>query len=129
MSELVEARDFGGELFVSARNLVEALQRARESGAEHERIRLASMMTPHERKILRIREACAEGGITYERLMSRDRLPEVIRVRHRLFYEFREMGMSYPEIGRLFGRDHTTVLYGVKMEKERRNGLGNETEL
>lgn len=129
MSELVEARDFGGQLYVSANNLVEALQRARESGAEHERIRLESMMTPHERKMLRIREACAEGGITYERLMSRDRLPEVVRVRQRLFYEFRQTGMSLPEIGRLFGRDHTTVLHGVNMEKERRNGLGNKAEL
>lgn len=128
MSELVEARDFNGELYVSANNLVAALERARKNGAEHERIRLASMMTPHERKLLRVREVCAEAEVSYEAVMGRNNFAHVSRVRQRLFLEFREMGMSLPEIGRFFDRDHTTVLHGINAEKERHNGMGNTGE-
>jgi chromosomal replication initiation ATPase DnaA len=46
-----------------------------------------------------------------------------------LFLEFREEGMSLPEIGRFFKRDHTTVCHGIKVARERRNGLGNTGEL
>lgn len=128
MSELAEARDFNGELYVSANNLVAALERARKNGAEHERVRLTSMLTPHERKLLRVREVCAEAEVSYEAVMGRNNFAHVSRVRQRLFLEFREMGMSLPEIGRFFDRDHTTVLHGINAEKERRNGLGNTGE-
>ncbi len=129
MSDLAEARDFNGELYVSAGNLVAALNRARASGAEHEKIRLTALLTPHERKLLRIREVCEEAGVAYDDVMGKNKTRKVCAVRQRLFYEFREMGMSLPDIGRFFGRDHTTVLHGVNMEKERRNGLGNKAEL
>lgn len=129
MSELVEARDFNGELYISATNLVEALQRARESGAEHERIRLSSMMTPYERKILRVREVCAECGVSFNDVMSRNKLPNVAHARQRLFLEFREMGMSLSDIGRFFGRDHTTVIHGINAEKERRDARNREQEI
>lgn len=131
MSDLVEARDFNGELYVSAGNLVAALDRAREIGADHERVRLLSMMTPHERRVLRVREACADAGLTFEELMTptSNRYAKTCVLRQDLFLEFREEGMSLPEIGRFFKRDHTTVCHGIKVARERRNGLGNTGEL
>lgn len=129
MSELVEARDFNGELYVSVQNLTQAIDRARKNGAEHERVRLLSMMTPAERRGLRVIEACVDAGVSPSDVMGSSRLAKVCRVRQRLFYEFRADGMSLPEIGRFFNRDHTTVLHGVNAEKERQNGMGNKVKL
>ena len=119
MSNLVEARDIDGQLYVSAHNLIKAVERARESGAEHERLRLLSMMTPNERRKLLVAQACAEAGVSLEDVMGSCRLSKVCRVRQKMFSIFRDEGMTLPEIGRFFGRDHTTVLYGIKVERER----------
>lgn len=121
MSELFDARDVDGQLYVSALGLTQALEKAREQGKEIERAKWMSMLTPYERRIVRVREACVEGGVDIHELMTgRGRDPKVVRVRQRLFHEFREEGMSLPEIGRFFKRDHTTVLYGIHKERERR---------
>lgn len=131
MSELVEARDFGGELYVSATNLVEALQRARESGAEHERIKLESMLTPRERRILRVREMCADAGVTVDQVMAKTGRMNVklTHVRQDIWFALREDGMSLSEIGRMFKRDHTTILHGIKAAKERRDARGVSEEV
>jgi hypothetical protein len=128
MSELVEARDVDGHLYVSALGLTQALEKAREQGKEIERAKWLCMLTPYERRMVRVREACIEADISFDDLMGTTRTAKVCRVRHRLFYEFNSEGMSLPEIGRFFNRDHTTVLHGVNAEKERRNGLGNTGE-
>lgn len=131
MSDLVEARDFNGELFVSATNLVEALQRARESGAEHERVRLESMLTPHERRMLRLRELVAGSGFTVDHVMDKSRLKNVplVHLRQDIWLDFRESGMSLAEIGRMFKRDHTTILHGIRVAKERRDARGVSEEV
>lgn len=121
MSELVEARDVDGQLYVSAVGLTKALDKAREQGKEIERAKWMGMLTPLERRMMRVREACVEGGVDIHELMTgRGRDPKVVKVRQRLFHEFREEGMSLPDIGRFFKRDHTTVLYGIHKERERR---------
>ena len=37
-----------------------------------------------------------------------------LQARHLAMYVFRQIGWSYPEIGRFFGRDHTTVMSAVR---------------
>lgn len=55
-----------------------------------------------------------EGHVTYAALMSRSKTKAVARARHRAMALLRNSTeMSYPEIARVFGRDHTTVMYGV----------------
>lgn len=127
MPEIIEARDVDGKLYVSAHDLTAALERAREQGKEIERAKWMCMLTPYERRLVRVREACAEAGVRFEDLMDgRNRKDEkVVGLRHRLFYEFREEGMSLPEIGRFFKRDHTTVLHGIQKERERRDEVDN----
>jgi chromosomal replication initiation ATPase DnaA len=122
MTETFEARDVDGQLYVSALGLTQALEKAREQGKEIERAKWMCMLTPYERRMVRIREACAEVGVTLEALMNgrNGKNEKVVQLRQRLFYEFREEGMSLPEIGRFFNRDHTTVRYGIQKEKERR---------
>jgi hypothetical protein len=70
MSELVEARDIDGQLYISAHNLTQAIERARKSGAEHERVRLLSMMTPAERRGLRVIEVCVDAGVSPKDVMG-----------------------------------------------------------
>lgn len=119
MSELVEARDIDGQLYVPVTNLADALNRARKNGAEAERIRLMAMMTPHERRMAHVRDVCEQHGVSVKEVLGKSKLPKIVEVRQILFWDFREDGMSFPEIGRFFGRDHTTVISGMKQAMKR----------
>jgi hypothetical protein len=48
-----------------------------------------------------------------DNLLNRSRLPRNCRARHELWLEMKDAGFSSPEIGAMFGRDHSTVLMGV----------------
>jgi chromosomal replication initiation ATPase DnaA len=47
-------------------------------------------------------------------LLGRCRTMSVGRARNALYAALRAAGLSYPEIGALLGRDHTTVMHGVR---------------
>ena len=50
-------------------------------------------------------------GVTVGELKSKERKRNVARTRHICIYLIRKMtGMSFPDIGKLFGRDHSTVM-------------------
>lgn len=70
-----------------------------------------------------ITESANHFGLTTADLTGRDRHLTVVRARHIAMTIVRDkLGMSYPQIGELFGRDHTTVLTAVKfavIERER----------
>ncbi len=54
-------------------------------------------------------------GVSLEVLIGRCRDWEICAVRHIAFGLARELtGQSLPQIGRYFGRDHTTVLSGLR---------------
>lgn len=57
-----------------------------------------------------VRETRVNGADILGR--SRDKL--AMRARRTLYRRLREEGYSYPTIGRMVGRDHTTVMSGVK---------------
>jgi chromosomal replication initiator protein len=57
---------------------------------------------------------CEAFGITARELMQ-GRSARVVRARHMVWWLCRQMtDMSYPDLGRYFGRDHTTIIYGVR---------------
>jgi hypothetical protein len=62
------------------------------------------------------RAVCARFGITIEKLLSDRRFKALARSRHVAMYLAYEMTpLSLPSLGRLFsGRDHTTILYGIR---------------
>jgi chromosomal replication initiation ATPase DnaA len=60
-------------------------------------------------------------GFSVNTLLGRGRTASVMRGRRELYSALRDRGLSYPEIGWLLGRDHTTVLYGVRAWR-RENG-------
>ena len=58
-------------------------------------------------------------GVTFEMVLGRSRTFTVCRARDAVMTKLREQGLSYPEIGTLLGRDHTTVMAGVRRFEER----------
>lgn len=61
------------------------------------------------------REYCVSQGSTLLEVLSSDRHASVARARHRLWTVMRHtLGLSYPELARIFGVDHTTIMSGVK---------------
>jgi chromosomal replication initiation ATPase DnaA len=46
----------------------------------------------------------------------------VAHARYEAMWEMRQAGRSYPQIGEFFGRDHTTVLHGVRVHERRLQG-------
>ena len=62
-----------------------------------------------------IRAVCSEFGITAEDIRSRSRSVRYTIPRHTASYLIRtKTNMSYPAIGRLFNRDHTSVISSVE---------------
>lgn len=65
---------------------------------------------------------CQRRGVTLEELCGRGRSRAVVQARHEAWLALREdpeRCFSLPEIGRLFGVDHTTVLAGLRKARER----------
>lgn len=59
-------------------------------------------------------EIANEHGVTIEAMLGPARHKTVAAARHALMCNLRIRGYSYPEIGRLVGRDHTTVIAAVR---------------
>lgn len=58
---------------------------------------------------------------------GRSREMHVCHARHELYYLMREEGYSFTQIGRICGgKDHTTILHGVKQHKKRMKEAGLE---
>jgi len=76
------------------------------------------IMNPQERKSVLIAEVIDEASRLFH-VHKRDitgpyRYNFLMPVRFALFRAFRERGLSYPHIGRIMNRDHSTVMYGVE---------------
>jgi chromosomal replication initiation ATPase DnaA len=71
----------------------------------------------------RIARAAQAAGRAFEisphAIIGRRRLPAIVRARLALYAAlYRVCETSYPQLGRLLNRDHSTILYGVR-EAER----------
>lgn len=51
-------------------------------------------------------------------LMGSDRSRRLVRPRWHAYSALREAGFSYPVIGKIMNRDHSTVMHGVRMMAE-----------
>lgn len=59
--------------------------------------------------------ACAELFNIHPRDLTGDyRYQFIVRARYALFLALRRRGWSYPRIGKLLKRDHSSVIHGVK---------------
>ena len=70
-----------------------------------------------------IREVARQHNVSIEELQSPSRVARLGVIRMEIYYRLRlERGMSFPQIGALMGgRDHTTVLHGVRVWCRRNN--------
>lgn len=67
-----------------------------------------------------IAEAARQHSITTDLLLSRNKETHVVRARQEAAWMLRQRGLSYPSIGRLLDRDHTTIMAAVrKVDAER----------
>lgn len=58
--------------------------------------------------------------VTLPQMMEDLRYKEVVHARWETWYRiWRELGHSYPRIARAFGKDHSTVIYGVRQHQKR----------
>ena len=65
-------------------------------------------------------DICKKHDSSFEEIFNDNRRHDLVVIRQEIFYEIRhQLGMSLPEIGRRFNRDHTTVLHGIKKHEER----------
>lgn len=64
---------------------------------------------------------CEELGVSYDDIISHSRKPHLIEARFRLIWEVKHEypQMSCPQIGRLFHRDHTSILHALSVYTER----------
>lgn len=71
-----------------------------------------------------LRKRCSELGVELENLVEEGQQRKFAAPRQQLMWELRTvLGMSYPRIGRIFDRDHTTVMHAVrKIEAMRGQG-------
>lgn len=77
--------------------------------------------TVAHREIARIiKDVALATGFTPRQIVSQDRTKAIVHARHLAMFEAKEAGASLEEIGRAFGRDHTSVIHAVRAERERR---------
>ena len=66
-----------------------------------------------------IADVAREHDVTREEILSRSNPMRIVTARHDAMHRVRqELGWSYERIGRLFNRDHSTVLAAVRKTKE-----------
>ena len=69
--------------------------------------------TPEEKQDNLILKVCEMYDVTLEALTGRTRLRQVVEARYILFYILHKIqGKTSIEVGKLFSRDHATVLHG-----------------
>lgn len=80
-----------------------------------------SVWSQHRHTVHQIIDAVSEQtGIPAKRILGPRRDAPTARARQIVMYEARLAGLSYPQIGDALGRDHSSVVHGVRVEKKRR---------
>jgi chromosomal replication initiation ATPase DnaA len=67
-------------------------------------------------------EVCMSRGVTLDEVCGRTRSQAVSYARHEVWWRIRhhpERHYSYPEIARIFARDHTTIIAGITAHERR----------
>ena len=67
-----------------------------------------------------VRQIAASYHVTAEQIAGRQRTDLVAAARKHLWAELRSRGFSYSELGEMFGRDHTTILQGIRSHRKSR---------
>lgn len=66
-----------------------------------------------------IQEICLQYNVDFDVVMGASREQNATWARQAAYHALHLVGLSSSQIGRLLGRDHSTVLHGIKCHKER----------
>jgi len=66
-----------------------------------------------------IEDVCTKHFVNERELFGRVRTTELVEARVEFWKRLRAKGLSYPQIGRLVGRDHTTILLAIAPDEKR----------
>jgi chromosomal replication initiation ATPase DnaA len=61
-----------------------------------------------------VAEVAVVTGLLTAEIRGKSRVPNIARARHFTWFKLMELGLSASEIGRVFGVNHSSVLYGVE---------------
>lgn len=79
--------------------------------------------TPAARYRQVIASICEAYGVPMEEVMGEARSVVLVHARHACYAALRALGLSNPHVGRIMGRDHTTIIHGVRQHKIRMERL------
>ena len=63
-----------------------------------------------------IEKVCNFWGITEEELFGKERTNLYVKARREVSRELRKLGLSYPSIGKILKKDHTTIIHYLKSQ-------------
>lgn len=67
-----------------------------------------------------IRDVAIKHNVTKDQILGYVRIGRVVRARQEAFARVRDdCKLSYPNIGRLFRRDHATIIHGIRRHRHR----------
>lgn len=79
-----------------------------------------TLPTPRAMMMAMVSEVAAKHGIAAKDIFSDRRAVKLCRARHECFWRMREETiLSFPQIGRFFHRDHSTIMSGCKKHARR----------
>lgn len=68
---------------------------------------------------------CRLTGFTREEIRSRRRNRRLVLVKQAIAYwTIRRTSLSYPQVGQMMGKDHTTIIHAVEVYPRRRREMG-----
>ena len=77
-------------------------------------------MTPRDQYLDVIRHVADHHGVPFKAIMARDRTPPVAAARQDAYRALVDAyGLPKAQVGRIFQRDHTTVLHGIRQARQR----------
>lgn len=71
-------------------------------------------MTPRERYLADIGLIALRHGVTREDVLGRSRVGRIVEARQHCYWHFRERGRTFQQIGKMMGRDHSSVVQGCR---------------
>lgn len=75
-------------------------------------------MSPRDKAICLLCRVAMQHDCTLTEIFTRDRTQPIARARQHGYAALAERGWSQSRIGRLFGRDHSTVAHGIAQISE-----------
>lgn len=85
-----------------------------------------SNRTPRQAMMDQIEQMAWDGGFTLGEVLGPGRQAPLAHLRFKIWRVLsRNYDMSSPQIGRVFKRDHTSILYGLKRAQELEEQEGN----